>query len=260
MNDQMYGHLLDAADIADDYEDVEFFPEFEGPEDWSDEPALLAETLRDALREEYSDASPVDLEDSLGNVLGSMSPGESFNFAKALQQIETGAKQALSDPTVGQIVRTALPVAGGAVGTIIGGPAGTALGSGLGNAAASALAGAPTPAPAAAARPAAIPQVAGGSAAAAQGLILSQQPDVLKALLALALGQHGRTSVNGVPVAQIMNMLGSVFGQAAADADELLYIESEELDESDDVDGSDRSLYTTLMNAENAELAEMVGA
>jgi len=255
----MYGISPDAAEFVDDYEDVGFGPEDEGLEGWSDEPTLLAETLRDALRDEYSDASPEELEESLGNVLGSMSPGESFNFAKALQQIETGAQQALSDPAVGQIVRAALPVAGGAVGTIIGGPAGTALGSGLGNAAAGALAGAPKPAPASPARPAAMPPVAGGSAAAAQGLILTQQPDVLKALLALALGQHGRTSVSGVPVAQIMNMLGSVFGQAAADADELLYVESERLDEADDVGLPSRPLYITLMDGENAEFAEIVG-
>lgn len=253
--------------------------EYEGLEDWSDEPALLADALRDALDDGYSDAGPDEMDDALGNVLDSMSAAEAFNFAKALKQIETGARQAFSDPVVGQIVRTALPIAGGVVGTAIGGPLGTRLGSDLGNAAARALPGAPRAAPAApvqapglpavagglaAAAPVqtpAQPPVAGGSAAAAQGLVLTQQPEVLKGLLALALGQHGQKSVNGVPVAQIMSMLSSVFGQAAADADELMYLEGEGMDEGGDVlddavAPSDRSLYAALLDAESDELGE----
>jgi hypothetical protein len=107
--------------------------------------------------------------------------------------------------------------------------------------------------------------VAGGSAAAAQGLVLTQQPDVLKALLALAMGQQGARQVGGVPVASVMNMLSSVFGQAAADADELAYLDSEGSDEgaleegrsgyADPALGSGRSLYTTFMDSENEELA-----
>lgn len=254
-----------APELDPPYEDVELEQAYEGPEGWSDEPAQPADVLRDALRDEYSDASPADMDEALGSVLDSMSPAESFNFAKALQQIGAGAQQAFSDPVVGQIVRGALPVVGGALGTVIGGPVGTALGSSLGNAAASALPGAPRARPAVPTPRPAIPPVAGGSAAAAQGLVLTQQPDVLKGLLALAMGQHGQKSVNGVPVAQIMSMLSSVFGQAAADADELMYLDEERLDErdasgGDTVAASSRSLYTTLLDAENYELAEAAGS
>jgi len=237
--------------------------------DWfEDEDADLAEVLRDALDDAYLDADPEEMDDALTNVLESMSPAESFNFAKALKQIERGAGQVLSDPAFGQIARTALPVAGGALGTVIGGPVGTALGSSLGTVAAKAIPGSPRPRLAPAGGPAGraavpTPAVAGGSAAAAQGLVLTQQPDVLKGLLALAMGQHGQKSVNGVPVASIMNMLSSVFGQAAADADQLMYLDQEGWEEydggasaDDSMPPADRSIYTTLMDADNYELAE----
>ena len=69
--------------------------------------------------------------------------------------------------------------------------------------------------------------VTGGSAAAAQGLVLSQQPEVLRSLLATALGQHGRQQVSGVPVAQLLTLFSQVIGQAAADADQLMYLEQQ---------------------------------
>jgi hypothetical protein len=117
----------------------------------------------------------------------------------------------------------------------------------------------------------AVPAVAGGSAAAAQGLVLSQQPEFLKGLLALAMGQHGQRSVNGIPVRSIMNMLSGVFGQAAADADELTYLDGEgfggdgldsDADAFSDDSGhpSGRSMYTALMEAENYRLAEAESA
>lgn len=242
--------------------------------DWYDESEELAEVLRDALHDDYADADPDDLDGALVEVLGSMSPAESFNFAKALQQIEKGAGRILSDPVVGQVARTALPVAGGALGTVVGGPVGTALGTRLGTAAASALPGrrpaSPTAGPAvapAAAVPgsAPAPAVAGGSAAAAQGLILSQKPEILTGLLRLAMGQHGQTSVDGVPVASIMNMLSAVFGQAAADADELMYLDQDraawdpEAVFDDAGAPTDRSTYALLIAAENDDLADLVG-
>ena len=69
--------------------------------------------------------------------------------------------------------------------------------------------------------------MAGGSAAAAQGLVLSQQPEMLRSLLATALGQQGRQQVSGVPVAQLLTLFSQVIGQAAADADELMYLEQQ---------------------------------
>ena len=55
-------------------------------------------------------------------------------------------------------------------------------------------------------------------------------------------------------------MLSQVFGQAAADADELMYLE-QQADATESVledapAGSVRSLYTDLLGADNLELAE----
>jgi hypothetical protein len=101
--------------------------------------------------------------------------------------------------------------------------------------------------------------VAGGSTAAAQGLILTQQPQVLQGLLSAALGQHGQSTVGGVPVSQLLGMLSQVFGQAAADADELMYSEQQDADaegQESYADNSGISLYTSLVDADNLELAE----
>ena len=87
----------------------------------------------------YADVDPEDMEDALAEVLDSMSPAEAFNFAKAMRTIGRSASQIVTDPTFSKIARTALPIAGGAVGTLIGGPAGTALGSKLGSAAGGAM-------------------------------------------------------------------------------------------------------------------------
>jgi hypothetical protein len=313
----------------------------------------FVDALRSTMREEYADASDEEMGDALTNLLGSMSPAEAINFASALDRIGTSASELASDPTVAAVAGAALPVLGGAAGTLGSGPAGTAAGTMLGGLAASALpasaapsaagatpvAAAPAPSvagaalpvlggsagtaagtmlgglaasalpasaapPAAAATPvaaapapstamaapgpptaAAIPfaaapepgsarvtapviaspsprpasEVADGSAAAAQGLVLTQHPDVLRGLLATALGQHGRQQVSGVPVAQVLELLSQVFAQAAADADQLMYLKQAGDAESvfDDVPaGSLRSLYADLLGADNLELAE----
>jgi hypothetical protein len=104
--------------------------------------------------------------------------------------------------------------------------------------------------------------VAGGSAAAAQGLVLTQQPDVLRSLLATALGQHGRQSISGVPVPAVLGLLSQVFGKAAADADELMYLGQPGTAESvlDDAPAdAPESLYADLLGADNLELAETAG-
>ena len=292
-------------------------------------PEELADVLRSALRDEHADASDAEMGDALENVLDSMSAAEAFNFGSALSQIGKSASKLAADPAFAQIVRTAAPIAGGALGTVIGGPVGTALGSQLGNLAASALPAppAPRPVPAAApappppvpipaptppppvpvpappvraapppaspAQPAAAPvtaepvpgavaiappevppevppaararpsSVTGGSAAAAQGLVLSQQPEILRSLLAAALGQQGRQQVSGVPVAQLLTLFSQVIGQAAADADELMYLEQQPDAAESAVEevspGSVRSLYADLLGADNLEFAEAAG-
>jgi hypothetical protein len=241
----------------------------------------LGPVLREVMHDNYAGADDEAYDDALEAVFDGMSTAEAFSFAKALRQIQSGAGRVLANPLVGQIASTALPVGAGALGTLIGGPAGTAIGSRLGTLAAGALAPAGQPPKAAAGQPlsapggqppsapggqppsgtAPAPQVAGGSAAAAQAAVLTQQPDVLKALVALAMGQHGARQVGGMPVASVMNMLSSVFGQAAADADELAYLDGDGIDGGDAEQayaepaiGTGRSLYTALMDVENEEL------
>lgn len=279
---------FDVLEIAD-LEDLDLLGADE--EEYFDEPlweefGLYAdvvdpgEVLRGALLDDYEDALPEELDEALFNVFDSLTPAESFNLGKALSQIEKGAAQALADPTVGQVVGTALPIAGGAVGTYFGGPAGMAVGASLGSAAAKALpkggkAGQPAakvvaPRAAPGQVPSAKPPVAGGSAAATQALVLTQQPEVLKSLLALALGEHGRKSVDGVSVGAVMNLLSTVFGQAAADADELLYaseetpaylLDGEGYPSVDPAVPADRAqaLYAALLGAENESLSEATG-
>ena len=263
----------------------------------------FVDALRSTMREEYADASDEEMGDALTNLLGSMSPAEAINFASALDRIGTSASELASDPTVAAVAGAALPVLGGAAGTLGSGPAGTATGTMLGGLAASALPASAAP-PAAAATPVAATltpsttmaapgpltaaatsvavapepgaarvtapviaspsprpasEVADGSAAAAQGLVLTQHPDVLRGLLATALGQHGRQQVSGIPVAQVLELLSQVFAQAAADADQLMYLKQAGDAESvfDNVPaGSLRSLYADLLGADNLELAE----
>jgi hypothetical protein len=244
----------------------------------------LADVFRSSLREEYADASDAEVGDALENVLDSMSAAEAYNFGSALSQIGKSASSLVRDPTFQQIVRTAAPIAGRVAGAYFG-PAGSALGGELGNLAVQAL---PTPAapPTPAARPAppapapAAPQrpavpgpapsapapassVAGGSAAAAQGLVLTQQPEVLRSLLATALGQQGRQQVSGIPVGQILRMFGQAIEQAAADADELMYL-GQQPDVAESAaeaapPGSVRALYADLLGADNLEFAEAAG-
>ena len=258
----------------------------------------LTDVLRSTLHERYADASDDEMEDALADVLDSLSPAEAFNFSSALDRIGKGSSQLISDPAFVSVARTALPVLGGAAGTMVGGTLGTAVGGKLGSLAASALPARPTPAPVTA-RPAAAapapgvpasasqsvvaapapraaanappgvpPQpglaspAAGGSAAAAQALVLTQQPDVLRSLLATALGQHGRQTVSGVPVAQVLGLLSQVFGKAAADADELMYLGQQPDSAESVLDAADDPadlLYADLLGADNLELTEATG-
>jgi hypothetical protein len=243
--------------------------------------AEIADALRSALRDEYADADDADLVDAATDMMSAMSPAEAFNFGAALSQIGKSAGRLASDPTFASIARTVAPMAGGALGTFIGGPLGTKLGTEIGTRAVGALlpppaagparppaaAPVPVPPPSPAALPPPAPTaptpvspVAGGSAAAAQALILSSHPEVQQAALATALGQHGRREISGIPAAQLLGLLSQVFGQAASDADELMYNEAvPDAAESAGPDaeaGSLRSLYCDLLGADNLELAE----
>ena len=115
-------------------------------------PEELSDVLRSTLRSEYADASDADMSDAVESLLDSMSAAEAFNFGSAFKQIGNSVGKVTSDPAFAQIVRTAAPIVGGALGTAIGGPLGTALGTQLGNLAVKAL-------PAPAARPPAPPAI-----------------------------------------------------------------------------------------------------
>ena len=104
--------------------------------------------------------------------------------------------------------------------------------------------------------------VAGGSRAAAQALVLTQQADLLRGLLAAALGRHGCQQVSGVPIAKVLALAGRVFEQAAVDADKLMYLEqltdgAESL-AADWPAGPPRLRYADLLGADNLQLAEAI--
>lgn len=237
----------------------------------AEETVELAEALREVLHEDYRDATPEEMQEALFNILGTMTPAEGLNFGKILGQIRRAGKKVLDDPTVGQIAQVVLPVAGATVGTLAGGPAGTAIGGKLGQAAGQAFSKGSQPSSAAATAPVSPSSPQGGSAAAEQLLQLTQNPDVLKSLSSLALGSLGNMNVklgNGgpsVPVGGVMNLIGTLAGKAAVDADELLR-ESEHsssylLDEEGQFLGDpsvpeDRAqaLYNALSDAENHRL------
>jgi hypothetical protein len=221
----------------------------------------LAQSLGEALRDEYAYATAEELDEALGNVLGSLAPAEAYDFARGLQQAGKSARRVLEDPALAQIAKTALPLAGGA----LGGPAGMALGSGLGNVAAQALAPRAKPPPGGGAPLAGKPPVAAGSPAAATGFLLSQTRPALLATLATAMGDHGSRAIDGVQVAEIMRLLSEVYAEAARDADELQQGSSDasrypldgESDLGPPVDGA-RALYTALVAAETEALSEAV--
>jgi hypothetical protein len=245
--------------IGEDYEDW-------GGETWRTGADDAVTGLRLVLSDAYGDASDVEMADALDAVMGAMSPAEAFDFGKAFSQIARGAGQAFSDPAVASVARTVLPVAGSVLGTAVGGPVGTALGGQLGTLAANALP-APRPAgptvrpPGPAATPA--PPAAGGSTPAAQALVLAGNPLMQHALASAAMGQHGQPQVAGIPVAQLLGLLGRLVGQAAAEADELRYLGGEGADAADTESEGDawspegeQELYTRLVDAENLDLAE----
>jgi hypothetical protein len=263
----------------------------------------LADALQSAMSDAYADASAQEMRKALANVVEALTPAEAFDFGSALNRIAKGTQQVLADPTFKAVAGTALPIAGRLVGTYFGGPMGGELGANLGNLAVGALTSqggqppmapppAPVPSPPAPTRPPApapAPQghapaagpssaatpgptpsaasitspVAGGSSAATQAVVLCQQPDVLRALLATALGQYGRKEVSGLPNAQVLSQLSRLFGEAAADADELMY-----LDQVSEAQGAEAAwrgllpseppvaLYADLIGADNVELAE----
>lgn len=190
-----------------------------------------AEVLREVLHEDYSDSPSEEMEEALDNILDDMTYEEGLNFNKILRDIR-------QNNTVGQVVDKGLPILGTAVGTYYLGPGGGAMGNKFGQSAAKAF----TVKPQGKKRPSrpkniTRPSVSavtpkktspnGGSTAAAKLLQLTQSPDVLKTLLALSLGKHGKQEIKtnktgkNVKVGAVMNLLSTLLSEAVDDADVL---------------------------------------
>lgn len=250
-------------------------------EDWGSGNAPVVTGLRLVLSDAYADASDEEMADALTDVMAAMSPAEALAFGSAFNQIARGAGRVLSDPSVAPLARSVLPSAGGVLGTVIGGPGvGTALGGRLGTLAANALPAPRTtrsPGVPATAGPVAagagVPGVvtaapaptalAGGSNSAAKGLVLARNPLIQQALAAAAFGNHGQQQVAGIPVARLLGLLGQVINEAAAEADEMLYVSSGPADQETGEGESDpwspetsQQFYTSLVDAENINLSE----
>lgn len=108
-----------------------------------------------------------------------------------------------------------LPVAGTVVGTALGGPAGAALGGTLGKFAGGAFGNAAPP------RPPGPQPPPGGAPAAGQLLQTMFQPETLKALMQMLLGQLGASNVKvgstPVPVGGFPNLLGTLANNAQSE-------------------------------------------
>jgi len=231
--------------------------------------------LWDALDDRYAAADPADVAEALDTALDAMSPAEAFSFTNALRQIERTAGQVVANPMARQVAGAALPLAGTAVGGPIGGVLGSLVAQHLAgptqptgsvtppvpasSSTPPAPAGSSTPpAPAGTSTPPALVGTStpatpsGGSLAATQALIGAQQPEFLKALLAAAMGSHGQTAVNGLPVASLLAGFSKLLGEAAADADAVMYHAGETSEDVPFDDGP--SLYTTLMDAADCEM------
>lgn len=247
---------LDVYDGADAYDDGDVYDEaddYDAVLDEDDflldvEPVAVTRGMREALSDDYADASDDDVNDALAGVLDELSPEESFNFSKALGQVGKAAGGLMADPNVAAYARTLLPVAGGTLGTAFGGPVGGAALGQLGRAAAGAFPGRPPGLPAPAA------QVAGQPAASAavKSVVLANDERIRQALLAAALGTQGRQQVAGVPVAQLLGLLSQMVGQAAAEADEMMYgiqeASESELFDSSDLDAD--TVYAALIGGD----------
>ncbi|MGH9214706.1 MAG: hypothetical protein ACRDZS_00480 [Acidimicrobiales bacterium] len=233
----------------EDLEDLEFADEalyLDDDRDAYEDVVDLGDAFRDVLHEDYAALSPEETDQALLDVFDSLTPAESFSFAKALGQVQKGTMDTLTNPAFQQL---ALPV----VGTALGGP----VGGTLAGAAGKALAGSPATSPAASAT---APPIAGATrppgTAAKRALVASYLPVVQQALLAGALREHGRKTVSGVPVNEVMKMFSALLGQAAAEADELSEAGEEEsaylLDDHE-------ALYDSLIGAEDEDLSDVAG-
>jgi hypothetical protein len=163
-------------------------------------------------------------------------PNRAIETVFAAQGLQARAVEDFWD-SLGNVVASALPVVGGAVGSIIAPGVGTAIGAGLGSAAGGALHSAigsgQNPAPPNPTYPAAPYQVPGQAVssqqASAQLLQLLSQPQLLQALIQMLMGGAGSPTVpvrapappgtaapaTAVPVSAFTNLLSTLATQAS---------------------------------------------
>lgn len=181
--------------------------------------------LREALGGPFLHMAPGDLEAAVEDA--GLSPQDlEFSLGKVFGQV---------GKVVTSVAPTVLPVAGRVVGTVFGGPAGGALGGALGGAVGGAIGG-PARRQGGPARPlgamtrramgqrnmgrAAAAAGPAGSPAAAKLLSVINRPELIAALLAMAMGStRNQVPVGGTPVpaGAFANLLSSLAGQATYD-------------------------------------------
>jgi hypothetical protein len=235
------------------YTEEDYYSPAEYERDMFDDSAELAEVLREALHPDDRDMPPEELQEALSNILETMTPAEAINFTDFLK----AGKNVLKDPTL-------VPAAG----LLIGGPAGGKVAqmaqqafSGGGK-----PSSAPPPVQTATASP------TGGPSAAVQIATLFENKNFKDALMALALRDLGKQSIqigkNGPSASggEFMQLLHTLAGKAVMEAEELLR-ETDEMplpshllnsEGNFDPDPGPRAerLYRALFEAENQRLAD----
>ena len=201
--------------------------------------------IRGVLAPEYRDLPDESVEAIVQSSLGAVDTEALDDFLGGLKKV---------GQTVAKAAPSVLPIVGTVAGTAFGGPVGASVGGALGRAAGGAIGGAAAGgggrrrgrgtraqgmrpgvpgSPAAALPPGLGAAPAQGSPAAQQLLSLLSRPEIIQALMAMALGPAGRTHipVGGepaapgkpaeppvpVPVGAIANVIGTLANQAGSD-------------------------------------------
>ena len=228
-------------------------------EDWSrlySAGVTYQDGVRMLLGPEGESLTDPEVDQILERITDSMEPAQAAEFLSGVGRALQGAL-----PALGQVAKVALPIVGGAIGSVVAPGIGTALGGALGGVAGNLVGKATTqrpslqrarmPAPArssfAMPRPQAMPfpqnmgapgmQMAGATAApmssASQQLLgLLNNPQLLGGLANAALGGAGAMPAGGASLAPLLNSLASLAGEAAAE------VAGESVAESEYADGT----------------------
>ncbi len=207
--------------------------------------------VRMMLGPEGESLTDPEVDQLLERITDSMEPADAAEFIKGLGRALSGAL-----PVLGQVAKTALPIVGGAVGSIVAPGIGTALGGALGGAAANlvgqatarrpapprprppmpAMPGHAMPGPAMAGPGMAMPRMpmpamAPPQAGAAQQLLgLLNNPQLLGGLANAALGGAGAMPGGGAALGPLLGSLARLAEDAAAEVAGETFAESTDAD------------------------------